>query len=152
MGYVSDSLVDNEQIFYEGKITNFIFLPGFIMFIGSFIVLFAFSKLSITSLLFVLLFFGGLYSLISSLIYKISTELAVTNKRVIAKTGLIRRNTIELNHDKVESFRVDQSILGRLLNYGNIDVRGTGGINTPIKNIDNPMLFKKQVAQVIDNQ
>jgi uncharacterized membrane protein YdbT with pleckstrin-like domain len=59
------------------------------------------------------------------------TEIAVTNRRVIYKTGLISRRTSEMNMDKVESVVVDQTILGRLLGYGSIDIRGTGdGIET----------------------
>jgi uncharacterized membrane protein YdbT with pleckstrin-like domain len=54
------------------------------------------------------------------------TELSVTNHRVIYKTGFIRRHTVEMNMDKVETVNVDQSILGRLLGYGTIHVLGTG--------------------------
>src|SRR5262249_7186511 len=54
------------------------------------------------------------------------TELAVTNNRIIYKHGLIRRHTSEMNMDKVESVNVVQSILGRLLDYGTIDIMGTG--------------------------
>jgi uncharacterized membrane protein YdbT with pleckstrin-like domain len=54
------------------------------------------------------------------------TEIAVTNRRVIYKRGFIKRYTAEMNMDKVESVIVTQSILGRMLNYGTIHVRGTG--------------------------
>jgi len=55
-----------------------------------------------------------------------TTEIAVTNRRIIYKRGFIRRHTAEMNMDKVESVVVDQSVLGRLLDYGTIHVRGTG--------------------------
>jgi len=99
-----------------------------------------------------ILFLYGIFSLVTNFIYKISTELAVTNKRVIAKAGFIKRETIELNHNKVESFSVDQSILGRILNYGNLIVRGTRGVQTPIKNIDNPLAFRKSSMSAVDTQ
>src|SRR5262249_39337924 len=54
------------------------------------------------------------------------TEIAVTNRRIIYKHGFIRRDTAEMNLDKVESVIVTQSILGRLLDYGSVHVRGTG--------------------------
>ena len=54
------------------------------------------------------------------------TELSVTNHRVIYKTGFIRRHTVEMNMDKVETVNVDQTILGRILGYGTIHVLGTG--------------------------
>jgi len=55
-----------------------------------------------------------------------TTEIAVTNRRVISKRGFIRRHTAEMNMDKIESVIVTQSILGRILDYGTIHVRGTG--------------------------
>ena len=55
-----------------------------------------------------------------------TTEIAVTNRRIIYKHGFIRRDTAEMNIDKVESVIVTQSILGRILDYGTIHVRGTG--------------------------
>ena len=54
------------------------------------------------------------------------TEIAVTNLRVIYKRGFIKRHTAEMNMDKIESVIVTQSILGCMLNYGAIHVRGTG--------------------------
>jgi uncharacterized membrane protein YdbT with pleckstrin-like domain len=54
------------------------------------------------------------------------TEIAVTNRRIIYKKGLIRRQTNEMNMDKVESAKIDQSILGRILDYGNVTILGTG--------------------------
>ena len=55
-----------------------------------------------------------------------TTELAVTDLRVIYKTGFIRRDTVEMNMDKVETVKIDQSVLGRLLDYGTLHVLGTG--------------------------
>jgi uncharacterized membrane protein YdbT with pleckstrin-like domain len=55
-----------------------------------------------------------------------TTEIAVTTHRVIYKTGFITRHTTEMNIDKIESVVVDQSILGRLFDYGTLDIRGTG--------------------------
>ena len=55
------------------------------------------------------------------------TEIAVTDRRIIYKRGFITRHTEEMNMDKVASVDVDQSILGRMLNYGTIHVMGTGG-------------------------
>ena len=54
------------------------------------------------------------------------TEIAVTNRRVIYKKGLVRRQTNEMNMDKVESVQIDQSILGRMLDYGDVTILGTG--------------------------
>ena len=45
-------------------------------------------------------------------------------RRIVYKRGFIRRHTVEINMDKVEGVDVDQSILGRMLNYGDITIRG----------------------------
>ena len=59
------------------------------------------------------------------------TEIAVTDRRIIYKRGFINRHTEEMNMDKVASVDVDQSILGRILDYGTVHVLGTGGQQTP---------------------
>src|SRR6478609_5859190 len=59
------------------------------------------------------------------------TEIAVTDRRIIYKRGFINRHTEEMNMDKVASVDVDQSILGRMLDYGTIHVLGTGGSQSP---------------------
>lgn len=81
-----------------------------------------------------------------------TTELALTNKRVIAKFGFIRRTTVELRLDKVESIGVNQGIMGRLLGYGNIVVKGTGGTGTPIPSIKNPLDFRRVVNNYIEEK
>ena len=70
--------------------------------------------------------------------------------RIIANHGLIRRKTTELNHSKVESFAVDQSILCRILVYRTVTIQGIGGGKTPINGIDDPLTFRKEAMQVID--
>lgn len=81
-----------------------------------------------------------------------TTELALTNKRVIAKFGFIRRSTVELRLDKVESIGVDQGILGRVLGYGNIVIKGTGGTGTPIPSIKKPLDFRRVVNNYIEDK
>ena len=78
-------------------------------------------------------------------IHYASSEFAVTNKRVVIKVGFINRKTLEMVLTKVETIRVDQSILGRVLNYGTIVVTGTGGTNEPFTAIANPLEFRRQV-------
>jgi uncharacterized membrane protein YdbT with pleckstrin-like domain len=74
-----------------------------------------------------------------------SVEMAVTNKRVIIKVGLISKRTIELFLAKVESIGVNQGILGRVLGYGSVVVRGTGGTAEPFKYVERPEDFRRQV-------
>jgi uncharacterized membrane protein YdbT with pleckstrin-like domain len=74
------------------------------------------------------------------------TELAVTDRRVIYKTGLIARHTLEMNRGKVESVDVEQSVWGRILGFGTIIVRGTGGSLEPIRLIDDPLTFRSHIT------
>jgi uncharacterized membrane protein YdbT with pleckstrin-like domain len=73
-----------------------------------------------------------------------TSEFTITNKRVIIKTGLISINTVEINLQRIESVNVDQSILGRLLGFGDIDIVGTGGTREKFRNIVDPLLFRKR--------
>lgn len=98
-----------------------------------------------------LMLIAGMVLLVRSWMHATSTELAITNKRVIAKFGFFRRSTIELLHSKVESFHVDQGIVGRMLNFGTVVVNGTGGAKTPIPNIASPLDFRRQALEAIEN-
>jgi uncharacterized membrane protein YdbT with pleckstrin-like domain len=75
-----------------------------------------------------------------------TTELAVTNRRVIFKSGLFRRHTVEMNMSKIESVDVDQSIIGRILGFGTVTIRGTGGGVEPLRNIADPIAFRNHVT------
>jgi len=96
------------------------------------------------------------FALVSALLAAISwlpafirrwtTELAVTNRRIVFKSGLFRRHTMEMNMSKVESVDVDQSVMGRILDYGTVTIRGTGGGIEPMRNIANPIAFRNRVT------
>lgn len=88
----------------------------------------------------------GFLSLTASWIEKWTTEVAVTDRRVIHKRGLIRRETGEMNMDKVESVVVDQSILGRILGYGSIVVRGTGAGIEGLHHISDPLTLRSAIV------
>jgi uncharacterized membrane protein YdbT with pleckstrin-like domain len=88
----------------------------------------------------------GVVSGLAAFIRRSTTELAVTDRRVIFKTGIIQRHTMEMNRSKVETVSVNQSVLGRLLNYGTVIVRGTGGSLEPIRKIDDPLTFRSHIT------
>jgi uncharacterized membrane protein YdbT with pleckstrin-like domain len=75
-----------------------------------------------------------------------TTELAVTNRRIVFKSGLFRRHTMEMNMSKVESVDVDQSVIGRILGFGTVTIRGTGGGIEPMRNIADPIAFRNHVT------
>lgn len=160
--YVADNLLKNERIIHWGKVHWFVFIPGLLL-IGCGMMIPAFiAKIPvaehdylpeaalIAAPIFVICTLAGLIGLTKAIFYKISTELAITDKRVIAKIGFIRRNTIELSHNKVESLAIHQSIVGRLLDFGTIIVNGTGGGRTPINGITAPLSFRRIAMTTID--
>jgi uncharacterized membrane protein YdbT with pleckstrin-like domain len=75
-----------------------------------------------------------------------TTEVDVTDRRIVYKRGFIRRHTVELNMDKVESVDVDQSMLGRPLDYSDITIRGTGIGIEPLRGIGAPLDFRNKVT------
>lgn len=94
---------------------------------------------------FVAIIFGlmGLYGLIKGLIDWLTTEIAVTTHRVVYKRGLIARDTIEINFNRIEGLDIKQSILGRILNFGTVVIRGTGVGVQPMRNVAGPINLRK---------
>jgi uncharacterized membrane protein YdbT with pleckstrin-like domain len=77
---------------------------------------------------------------------RVTTELAITDRRVIYKTGLMRRHTLEMSLDKIDMVEVDQTILGRILGYGTIIVRGGGGSLESLRNVARPLAFRSHIT------
>ena len=78
----------------------------------------------------------------------LSSELFVTNRRVLIKTGIVRRRTLEMFISKVESIAIDQSFLGRMLDYGTVIIRGTGGGEEPFATISHPIQLRNCVQRL----
>jgi hypothetical protein len=76
-----------------------------------------------------------------------ATEMAVTNKRVLIKTGLASRRTLDVMLSRVESIGVEETVIGRLLSYGTVVVRGTGGTPEAFVLIDHPQEFRRAVQE-----
>jgi uncharacterized membrane protein YdbT with pleckstrin-like domain len=76
---------------------------------------------------------------------RLGTEIAITDRRIIYKTGLVERHTVEISMDKVESVDVDQSVLGRIFGYGTVTVRGTGEAAEPLRNVAAPIALRNAV-------
>lgn len=145
MSYVDSNLMNGESVVYRAKIHWFLFVPSaLVLAIGGSM---SMSDGSVFGN--IVLLVGGVM-LIRAIMEYISTEFAVTSKRIVAKKGLIRRSTIELNHSKVESLNVNQGIFGRIFGYGTVDVNGAAQ-GTGIPHIAGPMEFRKQAHETIDN-
>jgi len=156
MGYVEHVLQPGEVLVHKSKLHWFIYLPV-LPFLAIFLlglVLYggmqsAGADQGAAALPLVLAALGAVGTLVTWLrafIRRATTELAVTDRRVIFKRGLIRRHTVEMNMDKVESVDVDQSVLGRIFNYGDITIRGTGETMETLHAIDHPLDFRNHVT------
>lgn len=153
MSYLQRILQPGETLRYVGRLHWIVYFPGLVLFaiavalaaaivaasqLGNFVpyLLIALDLVMLVSLL----------TLLAAAVRRWTTEIAVTDRRVIFKRGLIRRHTIEMNMDKVETVDVDQSLVGRLLGYGDIVVRGTGSSIEPFRKIAAPLDFRNQVT------
>lgn len=145
--YVESSLVRNEEIVHEGQPSVFGH-PRLLALIGISVLaavgLYSQGGAQAASLVLVAL----AVALAAAGVLKVAlstVELAVTNRRVLAKTGLIRRTTSELYLNRIEGVEVDQGLLGRILGYGTVRVRGTGDQVAEVKSVKDPLAFKKAV-------
>ena len=130
--YIDKVLIAGERVVYQARLSLWPF-AGWI--------LLGVATLPVVVGLFILLWVWTRYA---------STELAITNKRIIAKFGFINRSTVELNLSRVESLQVHQSLLGRMFDYGSILVSGAGNPQAPIPGIADPLEFRKRFMEATD--
>jgi uncharacterized membrane protein YdbT with pleckstrin-like domain len=140
--YVESSLLADESVVFETH------LHWSIYFIGCVFAALAFVTSGVTLLI-------AVPALIGASIRQSTSEFAVTEKRVLVKTGWISRRTIELNLSKVESVDVSQGMFGRVLDYGTITVVGTGSTKQSFRHIAKPLEFRRAIQSqqsLLDNQ
>jgi uncharacterized membrane protein YdbT with pleckstrin-like domain len=132
MSYIDESLIEGETIVHRARLTWW-----------------AQSGLIIIGIV-LLVAVVGLFFLIAAWVRMKSTEIAITNKRIIAKFGFISRSTVEISLDKVEALRVEQGLWGRFLNYGTILISGVGSTIDPIRSIADPLVFRRKFMEATD--
>jgi uncharacterized membrane protein YdbT with pleckstrin-like domain len=142
VSYVDSVLQPGETIRYRGDIHWKVYLPGLLLLVVAVLCIGA----GLLAFVGILLLFPAFALLAWAWFQRFITEIAVTNRRIIYKSGFIQRHTIEMNMDKVESVDVSQSILGRILDYGDIVVRGTGATLEPFRGIGAPLDFRNHVT------
>ena len=153
MPYVTRVLQPGETVVYTTKLHWFLYLWAILLIIICIILAIAGLNTAsdqnislafwIAALIFALL---ALSSALRAFIRRAATELAVTDQRVIYKTGLLARHTLEMNRARVESVTVDQTFLGRIFGYGTVTVRGVGSAFEPIRNINDPLTFRTYIT------
>src|SRR5882724_5809350 len=119
--YIDDILQPGEKVLYSTNAHWIFFLP-------------AMAALSAS------------YKTVIVFFHRATTETDVTNFRVVHKTGFVKRQTFEMSVDKVESVDVDQSILGRILNYGDVTVLGVGEGGKTLDTIASPLSFRNAIT------
>jgi uncharacterized membrane protein YdbT with pleckstrin-like domain len=88
----------------------------------------------------------ALYKTVTAWFHRWTTETDVTNFRIVHKTGFIQRRTFEMSLDKVESVDVNQTIMGRLMNYGDVTIMGVGEGKENISTIASPLAFRNSIT------
>tara|TARA_B100000989_G_scaffold292540_1_gene268621 strand:+ start:1847 stop:2362 length:516 start_codon:yes stop_codon:yes gene_type:complete len=157
MGYVEKTLGNGEKIEH---IVNFHWLWMFFAYlfltVGSVLAIVAFlyvpellSQEQIDSAWVYLMpffsFVAGLSIYLSMMIKKWTTERVLTDTRFIKKTGWIMRKTEEIRIDRMEEINLDQSVLGRLFDYGDVKISGMGMGGITLSMIDSPIEFQKRL-------
>jgi hypothetical protein len=138
MSYVKNSLLPNEEILTEGRTHWFTFLPGWVLVFAGFALWAAFGAWWWAPAA-----AAGGFWLAKAWLNRLGTEIVITSRRVIAKFGILRSRTMEFEHKNIESFLIDQSLLGRLLDYGTVVVHGMGGARMPLEGIAKPSQFRR---------
>ena len=148
MSYIDQVLQPGEQIVHRAKLHWFIYLHALATSALAAALLIAGSYLPdrIAYIPGLLVGAVAIYAWLGAWIRRSTTELAVTNRRIIIKRGWISRRTIEMNMDKVESVDVLQSLMGRIFDYGDIVVRGTGAGLEPLRTVGSPLKLRSFVT------
>lgn len=150
--YIDDILQPGEKVLYSTSAHWIFYLPAIMAWIvaAALLVLTRFTVNETAVLLCLaaaaVVALAALYWSMAAWFHRWTTETDVTNLRVVHKTGFIKRDTFEMSLDKVESVDVSQSILGRILNYGNVTIQGVGEGRKTIKTIASPLAFRNYIT------
>jgi uncharacterized membrane protein YdbT with pleckstrin-like domain len=150
--YIDDILQPGEKVLYSTNAHWIFYFPAIVAWIAVGVLL-VLSRMTATEGLILtclasaaVVAIAALYWTVKAWFHRWTTETDVTNLRVVHKTGFIKRRTFEMSLDKVESVDVNQSILGRILNYGSVTVRGVGEGAETIDMIASPLDFRSHIT------
>ena len=150
--YIDDILQPGEKVLYSTNAHWVFYLPAIGAWIAALVLLILSRSTTIPGLILLCLSasavaaLAALYWTATAWFHRWTTETDVTNMRVVHKTGFIKRRTFEMALDKVESVDVNQSILGRILNYGDVTILGVGEGKETISTIASPLAFRSHIT------
>jgi len=150
--YIDEILQPGEKVLYSTNAHWIFYLPAIAAWIVA-IVFFVLSRMFVADVPVLLCLsmaaisaIVALYKTLTAWFHRWTTETDVTNLRVVHKTGFIKRRTFEMSLDKVESVDVGQSILGRILNFGDVTILGVGEGKETISTIASPLAFRNSIT------
>jgi hypothetical protein len=142
MGYIDANLLPGETVVQRARLHWVVFLKAIA------VTLIGVAVLFIQPLIGAIIGGVGLVMAVPPWLERTTSEFGVTSKRVIIKVGLIQRRTLELLIRQVEAISVDQSLAGRILDFGTITLTGTGGVRETFHNISNPLEFRRSIQSL----
>ncbi|MGA7807558.1 PH domain-containing protein [Bradyrhizobium sp.] len=150
--YIDDILQPGEKVLYSTNAHWVFYLPAIAAWIVA-LVLVILSRIATVEGVILLCLasaavvaLAALYWTVRAWFHRLTTETDVTNMRVVHKTGFIKRRTFEIALDKVESVDVNQSIMGRILDYGDVTILGVGEGKETISTIASPLRFRSFIT------
>ena len=142
MGYIEANLLPGETVVQRARLHWIVFLKAIV------VAVVGLAVLVIQPLVGGVIVGIGLLMALPPWLERTTSEFGVTSKRVIIKVGLIQRRTLELLIRQVEAISVEQSLAGRIFNFGTITLTGTGGVRETFHNIANPLEFRRSIQSL----
>ncbi|SRR3989339_516072 len=142
--YINETLLSNEHIQFYTRPHWVVFLSPIVIILAAWIAYSYFALLSVILLIF------GIAAGARAFIFYQTSEYAITDKRILIKLGWVRRFSLEIYLNRVESVQVNQSVLGRILGYGAVQVVGIGGSPDFFPWVPNPLEFRKQAQEAME--
>ncbi|MGH7366945.1 MAG: PH domain-containing protein [Candidatus Rokuibacteriota bacterium] len=150
MGYVERHLLAGERVLYKTRLHWMLFVKSVLVLLAGVVLTVLLRQVADPPWLWMVGAAVALIGLGWALVHYVevmTSEFAVTTSRLIFKVGLISRYTTELLLAKVESIGVQQGLIGRMLNYGDLTVTGTGGAREIFPRVRDPIGFRNHVQQ-----
>lgn len=149
--YIDEILQPGEKVLYSTNAHWMFYLPAIAAW-AVVVVFLVLSRMTTDAVMLICLSLAAiaalaaLYWTVIAWFRRATTETDVTNFRIVHKTGFIKRRTFEMSLDKVESVDVNQSILGRIMNYGDVTILGVGEGRETIRTIAEPLAFRNSIT------
>lgn len=145
MGYLESSLLPGERIVARAHLHPVVYARSIAVGLVGLVVMAANYAWDLPLLAGAVVIAAGGLLAVSPWIESRSSEFGVTDRRVVIKTGLVRRRTLEVLLRQIEAISVEQSVSGRLLNYGTVSLSGTGGVKETFHAIARPLEFRRAI-------